>query len=198
MGMRDLQLGPRGDHQWGNAGVALACVEALNAVCGLPLPKPEAIGLALAETRVPGRLEQLTLGGGRPSVLLDGAHNPAAARCLARHLSRATRPRRRWWLFAAMGDKDRRSMLEALVPQVDGVLCTAGRTSARFLDPCALKAEVEEVARSLGVSLAVEWAAEPGEAMAWLGEELGAEDEVLVAGSLYLVGDVREDLLGVS
>jgi folylpolyglutamate synthase/dihydropteroate synthase len=92
-----------------------------------------------------------------------------------------------------MVDKDRSEVVSALLPHVDSVICTAGTSSARFEQPTRLAAEIRGVA---GTKVSVEATDTPAEALQHLAREASEEDEVLVAGSLYLVGDVRE-LLGL-
>ena len=83
-----LNLSLRGRHQYGNAAVALAVVELLSRD-GFPVPEA-AIREGLATARWPGRLEVVAQD---PRVLLDGAHNPAAALTLAQNLKQVQQPR---------------------------------------------------------------------------------------------------------
>ncbi len=76
-----LHLSLRGRHQYGNAAVALAVVELLHQN-GFPVPEA-AIREGLMTSRWPGRLEVVQQD---PRVMLDGAHNPAAALVLAQNL----------------------------------------------------------------------------------------------------------------
>ena len=175
-----LRLGLRGRHQRANAATAVALVEALCARSDLPPPAAEAVRQGLANPRLAGRQEARRLRG--VPVLLDGAHNPAGALTLAESLAEAPRPPRRVWLYAAMNDKDRGPILDALLPHVDAVWCTRGASTPRFEEPDVLADEV----RARGGEARV-FASVP-EALAAVPGDLG---ELLVAGSLYLVGDVR-------
>ena len=56
----------------------------------------------IAEARWPGRLEHVAPN---PDIILDGAHNPAGARALARYLERFYRGRKLWLIYGAMRDK---------------------------------------------------------------------------------------------
>jgi len=188
-----VRLGLRGQHQGQNAACALALVETLCDRHGLPIPGEQQCTHALTSTRLAGRLEWLPSVSGRPAFLLDGAHNPAGAEVLARTLGAQPRPRRRHWLYASMADKQRSQVLACLLPHVDSVMCTAGTSSPRFEPPALLAKQVEQLA---GPSLSVASAETPAQALETLLGEAVAEDEVLVSGSLYLVGDVRR-LLGL-
>ncbi len=153
----------------------------------------EELRRGLAEVKWPGRMEyfEVTAGDGRKSrYLLDGAHNPDGVKNLAETL--ATRfPRRRLVaLWGAMVDKDLRATMESMAPLVDTFVFTrpAGERAAspgqlREVLPPSWRGQVicED-----DIVLALEKAC--GEA--------GEEDLLLVAGSLYLLGEVRRLLLG--
>jgi dihydrofolate synthase/folylpolyglutamate synthase len=194
--LRDASLGMAGAHQADNAAAALAAVEALCAVRGLPAPEEGAVREALLRARIAGRLESVDLGGKSPRVLLDGAHNPAGARVLAQELSerdaRRGRPRRRLWLWASMADKRWQDVARALLPCVDAVTCTRGTSSPRYEDPARMAAWLRDTRNGGYSPVSVR---EPStEALRDCLAEMGPEDELLVAGSLYLVGDLRPAL----
>jgi len=182
-----VTLRMQGAHQGLNAACAVAAVEALCEQAELKMPDPWNVASALGQARLTGRLERVRSPGG-PAFLLDGAHNPAGARALGAALSERRRPRQRVWLLASMQDKARAEMLAELLPHVDRVLCTRGTSSPRFESPEQLVSELEEAGAQAGVASSVQ------AAVGALTRELGPRDEVLVAGSLYLVGDVRHAL----
>jgi dihydrofolate synthase/folylpolyglutamate synthase len=80
---------------------------------------PEAMRRGVAAARWPGRLEIVRRdAGGRPRVVLDGAHNPAAARAIMDALPRAFSYRRLLLVSAAMADKDLGALTRALSREV--------------------------------------------------------------------------------
>jgi dihydrofolate synthase/folylpolyglutamate synthase len=183
-----IQLGLAGAHQQGNAATAVASAQAFAAAAGWPALTPGQVRAGLASAFIAGRLERRSLNDAGAVALLDGAHNPAGAVALGAHLAVRPRPRRRIWLYAAMADKDRAPILDALLPHVDAVWCTRGSSSPRFADPALLAAEVDAAGGSAEVVPSAAEATERAIAALDDGEEL------LVAGSLYLVGDVRPRL----
>src|SRR4030095_9005922 len=80
-----VALGLRGEHQIGNALVAVRLLEAA-AAAGTRIDRA-AIERGLARAEWPARLELVTIDGDR-RVLLDAAHNPEGARALAAYLRR--------------------------------------------------------------------------------------------------------------
>jgi len=92
-----------------------------------------------------------------------------------------------------MTDKRRAEILDVLLPHVDEVVCTAGTTSPRFESPEILAEEVRTRSGPKPVSFSLT----PGDALAQLLDGMAPDEELLVAGSLYLVGDVRA-LLGLA
>jgi dihydrofolate synthase / folylpolyglutamate synthase len=188
-----LRVGLLGGHQAANAAVALALLDALGedaARRGEALPLDEAtIRRGFATARWPGRLE-LIEDAALGRVLLDGAHNPAGARALARALEELGM-RRFPLVFGAMRGKRVSAVLRALAPLEPRPVFT------RVQDAGALPPE--ELSRRwqrLG-GKASQVASTPEMAM-HLGTRLRAEPRqpVVVAGSLYLVGAVRGILRG--
>ena len=178
----EVPLALAGAHQAANALLAVRVAEVLAATTGLSLPR-EAVRRGLAEVRWPGRLERIMLDDHR-DLILDAAHNPAGAETLAHFLRGESR--RRTLVFAAMRDKDIDGILRPLVPQVDAVVLT-GASHPRADDPHALAARV----LALAPDLAVHVVPDPAEALrhAWR-----ISSAVVVAGSIFLLGDVMKAL----
>ena len=191
--LRGLRIGLVGSHQAANAAVALALLDALTegaARRGEVLRVDEAtIRRGFAAARWPGRLE-LIEDAGLGRVLLDGAHNPAGARALARALAELGM-RRFPLVFGAMRGKRVSAVLRALAPLEPRPVFT------RVEDGGALPAE-ELRRRWLRVGGKGGQMASTPEAALRLATDLRAEPRqpVVVAGSLYLVGAVRGILRG--
>lgn len=180
----NLHLALDGVHQRHNARVALATLEALAEAIGLALDA-ERVREGLATARWPGRLQRVR---GEPDLLLDGAHNPAGASALARHLASHAQAKP-VLLFATMADKDARAILAPLAPHVAAVVTTRPEVG-RAADPD----DLARTARALG--LEAECHPRAPEALARARALAGPQGLVLVAGSLYLVGAVLTSLEG--
>ena len=135
----------------------------------------------IAATEWPGRLERLQE---RPDVYLDGAHNPGAARELARFLEENFHGRKVFMLFGAMRDKAVDEVTGILFPHAYEVLFTAPH------NPRAISAEqLAEMAGHHAGKYSVHADAE--EAMDAALAKAGSGDAVFITGSLYLVGQLR-------
>ena len=171
-----------GRHQLDNAACALALLEAA-APQGIAVTA-EAVSAGLREVNWAGRLEVIDR---HPTVLLDGAHNPAAAAVLADFLARSDRsqPSRPVVLvLGMMRDKDHRGFFEPLRGLVDEVVLTQADLprSATAQD---LRASLE------GLLLHPHVMPLLGDAMA-LARQLATPDGlVCVTGSLMLVGECQ-------
>ena len=184
--IESIALALPGRHQWTNAVLAAAAA--------IALPRfrerisDDHIGRGLASARWPGRCEVIAQ---RPTVLLDGAHNPAAAQALHGHLlERYTSSGKKIiMIFGAMQDKDLPGIMEPLFRCAARVILARADTP-RAADPLILEGLARRyhgsvlAAPSLGAALSAAYA------------EAGPDDVICVTGSLYLVGDVKTILAG--
>jgi dihydrofolate synthase/folylpolyglutamate synthase len=186
-------LGLPGAHQRRNAAAAIAAVNAL----GLPV-----VAAALAQVRHPGRFEVIgappvspgqvsAVPVGVPYVILDGAHNPHGAAALADAIrERGDQP---VLVVAASADKDVAGIAAALVPVVGAVIATRYQQD-RAMDPVELAAVFAHARSAAGAGeLAITAAPDLRSAVA-AAASFGRP--VLIAGSLFLIGEARTWLLG--
>jgi dihydrofolate synthase / folylpolyglutamate synthase len=168
-----------GRFQIRNALAAATAAQFL-AARGFPVSK-EAIERGIRETRWPGRLEQLSRN---PAIFLDGAHNPAAARELARFWEEHFTNRKIWLIYGAMRDKAVDEIAGLLFPRAHQVLLTRPQQS-RAVSARLLAEMTSHLARDLKVM---------GDAATALDLAMRAaapEDAIFATGSLYLVGELR-------
>ncbi len=179
-----------GAHQARNATLAIVAAEVLEHEGVLEVP-PEAVPAGVEATLWPGRLQRVD---GDPPLLLDAAHNPAAARELARYLEdQGLRPT---VLFGALEGKDVQGMVEQLAPHTDEAVVTRP-SGPRGLHP---REGAREFAQSGSYGLVVEdlaHALETARAQELKEVEQGEKEPpglILVTGSHKLVGDVLKHL----
>ena len=173
-----MTVGLLGTHQRTNAAVAAAVLRVVD-TGGLAVAA-SAVAAGLAEPHWPGRLDVRRLADGR-ELLLDAAHNPAGAAALASYL-RAAGDERPPLVFAAMRDKDVTGMFAALLPAVGRLILTRA-SNPRSADPASLAQQARAAAPDL--TIAIVPALDDALATAWR-----ASPRIVVAGSIFLLGDV--------
>jgi len=141
----------------------------------------DAIAQGIAEAVWPGRLEKLQAD---PDVYLDGAHNPSAARELAAFLEQYLAGRKIWLVFGALRDKAVDEMAGVLFPLAAEVVFTQPRTT-RAISVTRLAEITSHDAAHFTVVPGPEAALEHALTRA------APHDAIVVAGSLYLVGQLR-------
>ncbi len=180
-GYGQIVLGLRGRHQIDNAVTAVRLLEKLPARAGLPIA-PEAIVAGVRDVEWPGRLELRPRHGGH--VLIDGAHNPAGARALAGYL-KETYGRPLPVVLGVMRDKAIDRIVEALAECASIFVCTAP-ASPRAVTPAELETTVRRSAPAVPVCVV-------SSPPAAVDEALAHDTLVVVAGSLYLAGEIRSE-----
>ncbi len=173
-----VTLSLRGRHQIDNAAVAVHLAELLD------IPEA-AIVRGLETAQHPGRLELIPHG---PAFLIDGAHNPAGAQSLRTYLDEFAR-RPLTLVFAAMRDKQLEEIGKILFPVSDVLVLTTvnnPRTATiEMLEPVAMRYARGKVFKSDGGAAALQTAL----------ANTPREGMICVAGSLYLIGEMRPEIL---
>jgi|UniRef100_A0A7C3WHX0 dihydrofolate synthase/folylpolyglutamate synthase len=183
--LTQLRINLSGRHQYGNAALALATLELLEQQ-GIAVSEA-AIRAGLQQVRWPGRLEQVAQD---PRVILDGAHNPAAARVLAQNLKRSQKNGRLILVLGIMADKDFGAIIGKLLPLAH----TAIFTRPRYFR-AARPERLAQEAKAYGVKmLLVE--DRVADAVRRAQSLAGPQDRIVVTGSLYTVGEAKEYLEG--
>lgn len=177
-----------GLHQLDNSAIAIAAVELV-----FPPQKnhtgvlsDEIIQRGISRTQWPGRLETIMQ---TPHVVIDGAHNLAAAINLARYFEEKFSDKRLTLVLGILDDKDFSSMLRQFVPWADRIIFTRA-DNKRSIDPHLL----EQTARPLftGEIAVIETV---GDAVAHAIATSSSQDAVCIAGSLYVAGEARKKIL---
>ena len=176
-----IMVGLRGRHQAENAVAAIETAELLSDL-GFAV-KRGAIIKGLRTVQWPGRLELID---DRPSILLDGAHNPGGARALRAYLEEV-------WngpvtlLFGAMSDKDITGMAAELFPTAKTIVLTRVKDSRAATN-------TKLGSSALGGTRNVIFTESVAQAVSWARSVTPPEGLICVAGSLHLVGEVKRIL----
>jgi dihydrofolate synthase/folylpolyglutamate synthase len=165
-----------GSFQRWNAALAVAALYR----AGLPL-REENVRHGLLNVGWPGRFEEI-----RPGVILDGAHNPHAAHALAETWNERFPGKKCALVFSAVAGKEIAGILEVIAPLAEKIfLCPVATPRAVAPDELAACLPANAPPHEIHGSFATAFHA---------AKEGGAQ--ILVAGSLFLVGEARALLTG--
>jgi dihydrofolate synthase/folylpolyglutamate synthase len=174
----------RGAHQLQNAAAVLAVLEAMQQ--HLPVDQ-RSIRAGLLAAGLPGRLEVRADVTG--TWVLDVAHNPAAARSLARALADQYTGGQTYALLGVLADKDVVGMAEALAERVDHWLLCGLPPDERGLSAGQLRTRLDgKIPARSGVSSYA--GVEQG--LNALAGRLKEADRILVLGSFLTVAAARD------
>lgn len=185
-GERTMRTPMLGYHQAQNAATAVAVAEAIRAR-GHEIPE-QAIVDGIAHIRVPGRLEVMAQ---KPLIVADGAHNAESAEALGKALKEYFTWRRCFLVIGCTRDKDVRAMGFKLARFAELIVCTQFR-NPRSMDPYQMIQEIGFLGPPAVAEESVPDAIDTALAHADEG------DLVCITGSLYVVAEAREHLLGES
>lgn len=182
----ELSLALFGEHQGANAAGVIAAVEELKK-SGLNI-SDKAVRDGFANVLWPARMELISR---RPVVVLDCAHNVASARALVQTMATSFPiAGQKHLVFAASNDKQIPEMLEILAPAFDHFHLTRYQSNPRSADP----EFVEKLLSSLNKRGARKYrSTEDAWSSAWA--QVGPDDGIVVAGSVFLAGELRPSLL---
>lgn len=176
-----------GAHQHRNIALAIAAAVELCNHHGYELTASQ-VAEGIRATHWPGRLERFRHPGGA-DVLVDVAHNPAGAWALRSALSHLDpEPKVMTAVFGCLKDKAYPEMAQILFPMFQSVVLTEV--------PSPRKASIEELTKAAAATgVQVVTAPSPKEALAQAIARTPHDGIVIVTGSVYLVGDLRNTLL---
>ncbi|MBE3023171.1 bifunctional tetrahydrofolate synthase/dihydrofolate synthase [Janthinobacterium sp. BJB1] len=177
----------RGANQILNATAVLAALEVLK--LKLPVGAQE-VRTGLVTVELPGRFQVLP---GRPSVILDVAHNPHAASALNQNLGNMGFHPYTYAVFGSMHDKDIDGVLAAMSEHVDH-WCLAGLPSPRAATASELAAKVQIMLEDKPDSSehTVSIFDDPAQAFANAMSRAGENDRIVVFGSFLTVAGVMK------
>ena len=182
VGKTELALSLGGKHQINNLLTVYSAVSILREKHFVI--KDEHLVEGIAAARFPARFE---LCSKEPAVILDGAHNPQAAKALAVNVE-AFLPKKRVLLCGMMADKDCKAVMAELAPHFEHVI-TVPVQNPRMIP-------AEELAKIAGEYCKnVESKENAKDALAEILENLKEDEALVVAGSLYLASELRPMLM---
>ncbi len=172
-----------GHFQGSNVAAAAAAVRAVVGLQPSAISN-DSIARGIANTRFPGRMEIMQRS---PLVVLDGAHNPDKMRSFVQGALELGEPSKRIVVLGSLDAHDFLTGARIVTPIADEVIVTAPSATERSSAPTD---DIADIVRSAGKPVDV--VAEPRAAIEEALERAKPGDHILVTGSLYLVGAVRE------
>jgi dihydrofolate synthase/folylpolyglutamate synthase len=169
----------RGAYQLHNASAALAALDVLKDRFPVSM---EAVRRGLGEVQLAGRFQVVP---GRPSLILDVAHNPRAARSLAQNLAGLPPCPHTYAVFSMLADKDIAGVASALDSYVDTWL-VAGIASPRG----AASGQLESVLEQCRVRGEIKICKNIPDALRYAYNAAGENDRITAFGSFYTVAEV--------
>lgn len=197
---RDVEISMAGRHQVENAKTALIAIELLRKQ-GIIKVRRDWLYKGMKQARQPGRFEvfpaALSAGGKapgasgpgqeRPCVVLDGAHNAAGAKALAETMKTCFPERRILVVTGILADKETDKITEHLREITDQFIATQPDNPRKL--PAA---ELAKLLTKQGASCTIAEYADEAFDAAMKAEPV--PEVILFAGSLYLIGEIRERL----
>ena len=183
-----------GSYQPQNAALALETVFALQRR-GWDIPQ-SAIERGVAATRWAGRFEVLPHVPGKPTVVIDGGHNPQGAQALADSLADVFANRKAVLLSGVMADKDHPAMLRTVLPHAAAFVAVTP-DNPRALPAADYAAEAARIAAEspdVNANLPICAAQTYAEAARQAGELAGPDGIVCAFGSLYSIAQTKQAL----
>lgn len=167
------QIGLIGQHQIANAITAIEMLKS----SGIMLTS-EQIKIGLHKAFIPSRMELLS---SNPVVILDGAHNPDGASALYNTL----KGQKFTAIMGMMGDKDYKNAVKILSPLIDSAVTVTVASNPRSLS-------AEELCNTLKQYIPDVTPADSYDSALKLAKEKMGERPLLICGSFYLSGDIRQ------
>jgi len=173
--LKGVRVNLKGDHQLANGAVALCAVDILS-TRGFPV-RDDTIYDVLSRIQCRGRLEEVRQ---RPTILIDGAHNPSGIHVLTEFMKARYGDRKKILIFGVMKDKEYDRMLQEIVPSMDTIILTKPNME-RALAPSLMKAHAKDAIITEDTRNALR-----------IAKTLSGEDDlILITGSFYTIGEAK-------
>ncbi len=172
---------------------ALLAVKAIEAAHLTERITPSILRDGLYKCHWAGRMEEVL-----PDVFVDGAHNPDGIRAFLDTAKQQAGAGKAWLIFGVVGDKDHLSMIREIADSglFEKIVITSLH-SARGADPKKIAREFEEQLRKDEENI-LSVSADPEDALDMMLKERkktaadGPAPRIYIAGSLYLVGEIKD------
>ncbi|SCY69661.1 bifunctional folylpolyglutamate synthase/dihydrofolate synthase [Alkaliphilus peptidifermentans] len=180
---KNIKIHMVGQHQIYNSATALTVLEALKKHHGIKIDD-DSIYRGFLNTRWPGRLEVMKHD---PLTIIDGAHNIHGAEALAKTLENQLENFSITLVLGMLKDKDVGGFVDKIVPLVDRVVLTKP-DNPRAMEPQQLSEKLVRYNKEVYVEVEI------GKAVDCAFKLTKATEAIVVAGSLYMIGEARKHI----
>lgn len=178
---KQMKLSLRGLYQMGNAATAMEVLDCLQKDFGYVISE-ERIKQTFAAVSWQGRFEQIAA---KPDFYIDGAHNEAAAKSLAKTLEFYFTNRKIIYIMGVLKDKEYDKIIEATYPYADSIITVKTPKNPRAMDAYELAKEIAGYHNRVTAADSLEEAVEMAYLMA------GNEGVIVAFGSLSYLGELK-------
>ncbi len=194
---RSCRVGLLGEYQAFNASLAITCIDQLRQR-GITV-SDSAIDRAFRPASFAGRFEmfdrRIAKRSSAGKIILDGAHNPAKMKAFIRSLAKLRPHTRKVFIIGFKHDKNVRNMLKLVVRHADQLFVTKYSSTSDWgkntgMDIVSIRHELECVVRDKRTIVYDE----STDSILSEIDRIDPAFDVIVTGSLYLVGEVRKKL----
>ncbi len=172
-----------GKHMIFNACTAIEAVRSLSRL-GIKISNQSIIN-GIESSLMPARIELIKK---RPVILLDGGHNEGCAAALSEFINKHLKNKRIIMVSSMMADKDYLSYLSAVAPFAETFIATKADVPRALNSDALMQNAMKYCSNCYDIS-------NPAKAVTAAKNIAQPDDAVIVCGSFYLAGEIRENLL---
>ena len=188
----DVEISMVGEHQIKNAIAALATLATIEER-GQVVLKREDVYAGIKKAKMIGRLEVMRQEKGKPTVIIDGAHNPDGAKNLANAIETFCGGKKTLMVTGMLADKETDKIIKEFL-RITHTFIATEPLNPRKMDCRELKKQIESFGGRCDAIMDYSEACKEGLKTAE-GENY---DVLLFAGSLYLIGAIRSILKNIN
>lgn len=179
----EFNLPLAGEHMIYNACTAIEAVRSLSRF-GINV-SDDTISKGIESSVMPGRMELIKK---KPAIILDGGHNEGCAEALSAFINKHLKNKRIVMVSSMMADKDYLSYLSIVAPFAETFIATKADVPRALESSELMKSAARFCSNCYDIP-------NPQKAISAAQNILQPDDALIICGSFYLAGEIRENLL---
>jgi len=181
---KNIKVPLLGPFQAKNAGLAIAAVDILSHRHHFSV-SAQSINNSLRDLKFPGRMEVVQK---KPTVILDGAHNPQKMAALAKAMKKLYPNKRFILICGILKTKNASLSFNSLLPRAKRIITVKPQVIGK---PAMGAKELADIIKTVGYNGKIDIRPDILKAVKTVLKEVSPEEIILITGSLYLVGQAR-------